>query len=183
MKKIREVLRLRLDRKASVREIVSACSIGPSTVDEYLHRAAAAGLSWPLPDEMTDSSLEQILFPPRPSEGEPARPMPDWPAVQRRLGYKGLTLLLLWQEYRHSFADGYRYSRYAGLYREWLARTDVRMLQHHKAGEKMFVDWSGLKIGIIDAKTGQVELRSVFVCCAFRSKVIRFPLESDQVAA
>jgi transposase len=163
MKKIREVLRLRLDRKASVREIASACNIGRTTVDEYLHRAAAAGLTWPLPDEITDARLEGRLFPPRPGKGEPARPMPDWSTVQRRLARKGMTLLLLWQEYRGSHPNGYGYSRYAGLYREWLAKTDVRMLQHHKAGEKMFVDWSGLGIDITDAKTGKITEHRMFV--------------------
>jgi len=163
MRKIREVLRLRFDRKASVREIATACNIGRTTVDEYLHRATAAGLAWPLADEITDAILENRLFPPQPGKGEPARPMPDWSAVQLRLGRKGMTLLLLWQEYRGSHPDGYGYSRYAGLYREWLAKTDVRMLQHHKAGEKMFVDWAGVGINVTNAKTGEVKEQSVFV--------------------
>jgi len=172
MKKIREVLRLRLDRKASVREIALACNIGRSTVDEYVHRATAAGLSWPLPEELTDLCLERQLFPPKPRIGEPPRPLPDWSSVQRRLGRKGMTLLLLWQEYRSSHPDGYGYSRFAGLYRQWLGRTDVRMLQHHKAGEKLFVDWSGLKLGITDAKTGELKAHAVFVSALGLSQYI-----------
>lgn len=172
MKKIREVLRLRLDRKASVREIASACNIGRTTVDEYLHRAAAAGLAWPLPEEITDACLERRLFPPRPSKGEPAKPVPDWNSVRVRLSRKGMTLLLLWQQYRKDHPDGYGYSRYAGLYRDWLGKTDVRMLQHHKAGEKMFVDWAGLKIEVTDAKTGQVHARPVFVSAPGLSQYI-----------
>ena len=152
MRKIREVLRLRLDRKASVREIARACNIGRSTVDEYLHRAAAAGLAWPLPEEMADAALCSLLFPPQAAKDDPTRPMPDWSAVQRRLTKKGTTLALLWQRYKEDHPDGYGYSRYAGLYRQWLGQTDVRMLQHHKGGEKLFVDWVGVKVKISDPK-------------------------------
>ncbi len=172
MRKIREVLRMRLDRKASVREIARACNIGRTTAQEYVHRAAAAGLSWPLPQELTDSALTHLLFPPRPTKEEPARPMPDWQEVQRRLTKKGMTLLLMWQRYREDHPDGYGYSRYAGLYREWLGTTDVRMLQHHKAGQKVFVDWAGLKIGITDPRTGAMAQASLFVAAMGASHYI-----------
>lgn len=164
MRKIREVVRLRWDRGASVREIAGACQIGRSTVDEYLHRAKAAGLSWPLPEEMSDAELESRLFPPRSHPGEPPRPLPDWSNVHRELGrQKGMTLMLLWEEYKSKFPDGYCYSRYAALFRDWEQRSDVRMLQRHKAGEKVFTDWAGLKMKIVEPKTGEIGEAPVFV--------------------
>jgi transposase len=164
MRKIREVIRLKQDRLASEREIALACAIGRTTVQEYLNRAKAAGLSWPLPTAMSDSELERLLFPPKPARGEPPRPLPDWSHVQRELARsKGMTLLLLWQEYKRSFPDGYGYSRYASLYRAWLGASDVRMLQFHKAGEKLFVDWAGQMLKLTDPATGQILERPVFV--------------------
>jgi len=183
MKKIREVIRLHWDRRASVREIAAACGIGRTTVGEYLHRAGAAGLSWPLPDELSDAELTRLLFP-RPKSGEPLRPMPDWSLVQKELSrQKGMTLLLLWREYKGEFPNGYGYSRYAGLYRSWARLGELSMLQRHKAGEKLFVDWAGLKVKVSDPKTGEVREHPVFVaalgashylfCKAYESEELR----------
>jgi transposase len=163
MRKIREVVRLKLDRKASVREIAAACGIGHTTVEEYLHRAKAAGLSWPLPEGLSDQELQRLLFPPRRKSDEPCRPMPDYSFVRSELAQKGMTLLLIWQEYKARHPDGYGYSRFAELYTNWEKTTDVRMLQRHKAGHKAFVDWAGLKISITDQKTGQIWEAPVFV--------------------
>jgi transposase len=164
MKKIREVIRLHLDRRASVREIAIACGIGRTTVGEYPHRAKAAELSWPLPEELSDVELTRMRFPPPARIGEPARPPPDWSFVQKELSrQKGMTLLLLWQEYKREFPNGYGYSRYAGLYRDWAKLGELSMLQRHKAGEKLFVDWAGLKAKISDPKTGEVRKHPVFV--------------------
>lgn len=183
MRKIREVLRLRYDRKASVREIAAACGIGRTTVDEYLHRAEAARLSWPLADELTDEALTKHLFPPATKGDEPPRPMPDWAEVQRRLMKKGMTKRLLWQKYREIHPDGYGYSRYASLYAEWLGKTDVRMLQHHKAGEKTYVDWAGPRVGITDPNTGLVSEASLFVAAMGASQYIfARAYESEQLA-
>jgi len=150
MRKIREVIRLRHGLKASAREIAPSVGIARSTVAEYLYRSEAAGLSWPLPEDLSDEELERLLFPPVPSEGEPSRPMPDWSYVQKELSRKGVTLLLLWREYKDLHPNGYGYSRYASLYHEWLDKTDLRMLQHHKAGERLFVDFAGLTMLVPD---------------------------------
>ena len=91
MRRIREVVRLHEDRKASVRQIARACQIGRSAVDEYPHRAKATGLSRPLPGEMSDAELESRLFPPRPQPGEPPRPLPDWSTVHQELGRQDVT--------------------------------------------------------------------------------------------
>jgi transposase len=162
MRKIREVLRLSHGLKASRREIAVAVDIARSTVAEYLYRSEAAGLFWPLPEDLSDEDLERLLFPPAPEAHEPKRLIPDWSEVQRQLSRKGVTLLLLWHEYREKHPDGYGYSRYASLYREWLDRTDLRMRQHHKAGERLFVDFAGLTMPVTDPLTGEVRTVQVF---------------------
>jgi transposase len=173
MRKIREVIRLHADRRASVREIAGACQIGRTTVGEYLLRAKAAGLSWPLPEDISDAELEALLFPPKPGSGEPPRRLPDWSTVHRELGrQKGMTLVLLWEEYKSKFPDGYGYSRYASLFRDWEERSDVRMLQRQKAGEKVFTDWAGLKVKIVESKTGEVWEAPVFVSSLGASQYI-----------
>jgi transposase len=162
MRKIREVIRLKQDRYASAREIALACHIGRTTVQEYLHRAEAAGLRWPLPEELSDAALERLLFPPGPIPDGPPRAVPDWPRVQTQLARKGVTLLLLWQEYKELFPEGYGYSRYASLYRQWKDQTDLSMLQRHKAGEKLFVDFAGLTMNVTDPAAGEIRKVQVF---------------------
>ena len=142
MKKIREVMRLRFERGASVREVSQGCCLAVSTVTEYLNRAQAAGIGWPLAEGLCDEDLEKALFPGRVKKGEPPRPLPDFTQLRRDLSRKGVTLLLLWREYRQAHPDGYGYSRFAELYTSWEKMTDLRMLQRHKAGEKIFVDWA-----------------------------------------
>ena len=112
MRRIREVLRLKHEQRRSHREIAGSLGIANSTVSEYARRAAAAGLSWPLPEGLDDAALEAALFPPSPPSRVP-RPEPDWDRVHRELQrHKGVTLELLWLEYREAHSDGYRYSRY-----------------------------------------------------------------------
>lgn len=162
MRKIREVIRLRHSLRLSVREIAASCAIGRTTVGEYLRRSQAAGLGWPLPDELDDDGLQRRLFPPPAACTAAGRPLPDWPRVRRELARKGVTLLLLWHEYKRSFPEGYGYSRYAELYRVWERSTDLRMLQRHKAGEKLFADFAGLTIPVTDPKTGLVRKVQIY---------------------
>jgi transposase len=162
MRKIREVLRLRLQCGLSKREIAASCKIGLGTVYEYVRRARDAGLSWPLPEEFDDTELERRLFPP-PPKGVGPRPLPDWPTLGRELRRKGVTLLLLWYEYRAAHPDGYGYSRFCELYNQWAGTVDPRMRQVHKAGEKLFVDYAGLTVPIIDPRTGAAHAAQIFV--------------------
>jgi transposase len=162
MRNIREVMRLSYGLKASRREIALSVDIARSTVAEYLYRCETAGLSWPLAEDLSDEDLERLLFPPTPRLDEPKHPMPNWPEVQRQQARKGVTLLLLWHEYMDKYPDGYGYSRFASLHREWLDKTDLRMRQHHKAGQKLFVDFAGLTMPVTDPATGQVRSVQVF---------------------
>jgi len=180
MKKIQEIVRLRLDRKASVRQIAAACSIGRTTVSEYLARIDAAGLTWPEVGELGEDELLKALFPPE--EVPQGRPVPDWAEVRRELSRKGVTLKLLWNEYQSAHPAGYSYSRFARLYRAWACAHDLRMVQPHKAGEKLFVDWAGQTLTIVEAKSSQAREVHVFVAAMGSSQYVFARLyESEQL--
>jgi transposase len=161
MHNIRDVLRLTAAGMSS-RKIAASLSIGATTVIDCLHRARRAGLAWPLPDEIDDAILEVRLYPPRPTTKE-QRPLPNWAEVHRELKRPGVTLELLWQEYREQYTDGYSYSRFCDLFREWEKRVSPTMRQTHIAGEKMFVDYAGTKVQVIDGITGEVLAAELFV--------------------
>ena len=163
MKKIREVIRLRLSHGSSVRQIAAACGIGRGTVSEYLARIESSGLTWPSAGDLTEAQLAARLFPAAGAQATPSIPMPDWSNVRRELSRKGVTLKLVWEEYRREHPGGYCYSRYARHYRKWRQESSLSMRQVHEAGEKLFVDWAGQTVGIVDAKTGEVWQAQVFV--------------------
>ena len=163
MRNIREVLRLRWEQGLSHRQIVASCHIGQGTVVEYLRRAAAAGLTWPLPEGLTDLDLELRLFPPPTAIAAPERPLPDWEVVHRELRKKGVTLLLLWEEYRAGNPKAFRYSRFCELYQAWRQAAEPRMHQVHKAGEKLFVDYAGQTVPVTDRTTGESRAAQIFV--------------------
>ena len=117
MRKVREVLRLRHALGVSERQIAVTIGVSRSTVGEYLRRAAVIGITWPVPEGLDDAELERRLFTPPTFDETPARPLPDWPHVHKELKRRGVTLLLLWEEYRAEHADGYGYSRFCDLYR------------------------------------------------------------------
>ncbi len=161
MRKIQEVLRLH-GAGLSARQIARCVSSARSTVAQCLQRAEAAGLAWPLPADCDEAELERRLYPPSTLRAAP-RPALDFAAIQGQLRSPGVTLTLLWEEYRQAQPDGYRYSRFCDLYREWLGRVDVVMRQAHVAGEKLFVDYAGTTIDIFDATTGEVHACQLFV--------------------
>jgi transposase len=162
MRKIRDVLRLNLGEGLSRRTVGAAVGLPYTTVADYLVRARAAGLGWPLPAGMDDAALEARLFP-APPRAVVARPPPDFGAVHAELRRKGVTLELLWVEYRERHPDGYGYSRFCDLYRAWQRRVDVVMRQEHRAGEKLFVDFPGQTVPVVDPATGEVTQAEIFV--------------------
>lgn len=163
MRKITEVLRLRYDLGFGYREIAKSCSIGLGTVADYLKRAEAADLKWPLPEGMTEYKLNELLFG-RADRVDADRPAPDFAHIHEQLRtYKHLTLQLLWDEYRQTHPDGYGYSRYCELYNQYRRKLDLVLRQEHTPGDKMFVDWAGDKLPIHDARTGDIHPASLFV--------------------
>ena len=163
MRKIKEVLRLKWEQGISNRKIATSCNISRPTVGEYLRRADEAGLSWPLPNDLSDTRLEALLFPPQSDIPAEDRGMPEWTRVHQELRQKGVTLFLLWQEYRESHPQGYQYSWFCEHYRRWRNKLDVVMRQEHRAGEKLFVDYAGQKVPIIDRRTGEIKEAEIFV--------------------
>ncbi len=122
-----------------------------------MRRASAGGFSWPLPEGPDDAALEAALFPPPPPSRVP-RPEPNWEQVHRELQrHKGVTLQLLWLEYRAAHPNGYGYSWFCERYRAWRGRIDMVMRQVYRAGEKAFVDYAGPKFEVVDRETGVVQ--------------------------
>lgn len=162
MRKIKEVLRLHA-AGCSQRQISQSCGIGRSTVGEYLQRAQAANVSWPLPPDTDEAELERRLFPRHAGQPVVDRQAPDWAGVHRELRRPGVTLWLLWQEYKAGHPQGYQYSWFCDHYRAWVGKTDVVMRQHHRAGEAVFVDYAGQTVPIIDRHTGEQHPAQIFV--------------------
>jgi len=121
MRKIREALRLHASG-LSTRKIATSLGVGQSTVSEYLKRIERAALTWPLAAEMTDVELEALLFHPVGGASRLVEAQPDWPVIHRELKRPGVTLSLLWEEYRAVHPDGYGYSRFCDLHRRWTGR-------------------------------------------------------------
>ena len=163
MRQIREVLRQKWALGLSNRQIAAGCGISRPTVGEYLKRAGQAGLSWPLPDGLDDAELEAKLFPPAASVPAEQRAVPDWAVVHRELKRQGVTLTLLWDEYKAVHPGGYQYSWFCEQYRAWLGKVDVVMRQDHRAGEKLFVDYAGQTMPIVERNSGEVRDAQVFV--------------------
>lgn len=163
MRKIREVLRLKASGYG-VRQIGRSCGIATSTVNDYLKRAESASIGWPLAEGKGESELKGLLFPEgHGRRGDPLRAVPDWPEVHKELRRKGVTRRLLWEEYVAEHPDGYRYSQYCEHYRKWAKSVDVSMRQEHRAGEKLFVDYAGMKMPVINAETGERRDAEIFV--------------------
>ena len=162
MRKIREVLRLYFAAALSIRAIARSLGTSPSTVGEYLRRAKVAGVSWPVPEAIDDAGLERRLFPALPSS-HTSRPLPEWSEVRRELRGKNVTLALLWQEYKAIHPEGLQYSRFCEQYREWAGKLDLVMRQEHRAGEKLFIDYAGQTVPVVDPETGEERQAQVFV--------------------
>jgi transposase len=163
MRKLREVLRLHYEQRLAGRAIARSLSASPSTVSGYLGRAKVAGLTWPLPPELDDeTALVRRLFP---DQGQPkgCRPEPDWARIHVELRKKHVTKQLLWEEYKTAQPEGYQYSQFCERYAGWAGRIVVSMRQVHRAGEKMFLDFSGDGIDIVDPRTGECRTAKLFV--------------------
>ena len=163
MRKIREVLRLTHALGMSRRLVGEATGIGKTAVGEYVRRAAVAGQSWPIPNGIDDAELERRLFPPPEARSSTSRTEPDWSYHHAELKRRGVTLALLWQEYRAEHAQGYAYSWFCERYSDWRKRISPTMRQTHLAGEKLFVDWAGDTMPVFDSTTGEEHCTHIFI--------------------
>lgn len=166
-REIREVMRLAAQGLSS-REIAASTGVDRTTLREYLGRVRSTGLTWPLPDGMSDGDLERLLFPRSARDAVGHIPQPDWAYVHTELRRTGVTLVLLSEEYRTVLPDGYRYSRYCELYTRWEGRLSLVMRQRYAAGETLFVDYVDTTIDIVCPETGEVRAAQLFVVAARR---------------
>jgi transposase len=165
MRRIRQVLQLHFGAGASARVIAGEIGLGRSTVQDYLARVSTAGLIWPLAPDLSDEALERLLFPPRNGgkSGSRRYPEPDWAALAREMKRPGVNLSVLFEEYEAAHPEGYGYSRFCELYRDFERRLSPTMRQCHVAGHKAFVDYSGKKVPIVDPLTGEIAMAEIFV--------------------
>ena len=164
MRRVREILRLKHECGAPDRAIARSLGIARSTVAVTLDRLAVAELVWPLPASLSDRVLEAMLYAgPGTQRGSRRKAEPDWTHVHHELRRPGVTLMLLWEEYRQREPGGYGYSRWCELYRGWEGRLSPTMRQSHPAGERMFVDYAGQTVELYDGRTGEIRAAQIFV--------------------
>ena len=173
MRHIKNILRLKHQNHLSLREIARSCGLPASTVGLYLQRAEEAQLGWPLPESLPEPELlARLMMDTDPLVvGPPSKPLPDWPTIHQELRRPNVTLQLLWQEYRQAYPEGYRYSQFCQLYRDWAKTLEPVLRQVHEPGQKMFVDWAGQTVPIQQAD-GTVGEASLFVAVLGASKKI-----------
>lgn len=185
MRQVIEILRLKHEHRFSVREIARSCGVAPSTVGDYLVRAEAAQLGWPLPEGLGEAELEarlSAITSPRPA-GTPPLVLPDWAHVQAELRRPNVTLRLLWQEYIRLEPGGLKYSRFCERYQQWRKALEPTLRQVHVPGEKLFVDWAGQSVPIRNAADGTTQAASVFVAAMGASGKIYAEAFPDQKLA
>jgi transposase len=163
MRQVHAVLRLKWEQGLSDRKIAHSLGMSRPTVAEYVRRAQAAGLAWPLPATYDEGTLERLLFPAVSTRAPAPYLVPDWAKVHQELKRKGVTLFLLWQEYKATTPDGLQYSWFCQTYRAWASKLDLVMRQTHRAGEKLFVDYAGQGIPVVNSHSGEVHEVAIFV--------------------
>jgi transposase len=163
MRQGREVLRLKWTCGLSDRKIAQSLRVSRPTVAEYVRRAQAAGLAWPLPDTLDDVALARRRFATTAQTPVARRPAPDWTTVHRALKRPGVTLVLLWQEYKAITPDGLQYRQVCDAYRQWAGKLDLVMRQSHRAGETLCVDYAGQTMPVVHARTGEVREAAIFI--------------------
>ena len=163
MRKVKEVLRLKFEGGLSNRRIARSCHVSRTAVAEYLSRFEEAGLSWPEAAELDGALLERKLYPPAVALPACERSVPEWSLVHKELRRKGVTLTLLWHEYKAAHPEGFQYSWFCECYRAWQDKLDVVMRQDHRAGERLFVDYAGQTVPVVDRFTGEIREAQVFV--------------------
>ncbi len=161
MRAIREILRQRYEFGYSIRQISRSTGVSFGAVQDLVRKAGDQGLSWPLGDDLDDAALEATLYKYR--QLPKGRPLPEMEEIDRQLRRRGVTLMLLWQEYKESHPDGYQYSVFCQAFRQWKKGQEPTMRQVHKAGERLFSDFAGMTVPYTDPLTGEVDQAHIFV--------------------
>ena len=164
LKDFRSILRLTYEQGLSVRAVSERLKISKTTVSTYLFRAREAELiCWPVPPSYeSDKALERMLFR---RLGRPPQDLsePNWAHIAAELKRKGVTLTLLWQEYRESHPDGYGYTWFCQRFAAFQLKANPAFRHRFEAGAVMQTDYAGHTMALIDAKTGEVHQVQIFV--------------------
>jgi transposase len=163
MRRIRDVLRLKFGQGLSERRVAASLGVSKTSVGTYLCRARQADLTWPLLQGFDDDGLELLLFPGAPAVANPERPVPDWISIDRELRRAGVTRMLLWEEYRAAHPAGFGHTWFCTHFDAWRGRVRPTIRQTHVGGEKVFVDFAGDTIDVIDPESGEVQPMKLFV--------------------
>jgi transposase len=172
MKKLKEVYRLKFEFNYSNRVIAQSVGMSPGTVSDYITLFKSSGLTWADASKIEPPELEKRIFGIPITEGSVTRPRPDWERVYLEMKRKGVTLQLLWREYKDQHPNGLGYTQFSKLYAVFCKTAEPVMRFTHKAGEKTFVDYSGLKMEWIEATTGEIHSAEIFVGCLGASHLI-----------
>jgi len=162
MRKIRQVLRLVHETHLSQRAIARSLGLSREAVSSHITRATAAGLVWPLPPDIDDAALEKRLFPAQTGHFQ-RKVEPNWVEVHQELKAKGATLTQLHVEYLAAHPDGLQRSQFCERYRQWCKTLKSYMRVTHVAGERVFVDYAGPTMPVIDIVTGEIRRAQIFV--------------------
>lgn len=166
MRKIKDILRLKFDSQLSNGLIAKSLGISKSSVSTYLSNAKSAGLTWDLvkDNKLDDREISRLIYSNTgPHKDKATKPLPDCQYIHLELKKKGVTKMLLWQEYREVHPDGYGYTQFCYYYEQWAKKLKLSMRQTHHAGEKMFIDYSGMTFPIYDPKTGEKRAAEIFI--------------------
>lgn len=162
MTNIKEVLRLKYECNLSIRKIASCSKVSRSTISEILARFEQSTMSWPLPENYSDTELSQALY--RDKTTSDTKVMPDFGQCFVELKRKGMSKHLLWEEYLAEYQErAYRYSQFCEHYTRWLSTQKRSMRQSHLAGDKLFIDYCGPTIPVVNPETGEVRNAQIFV--------------------
>jgi len=164
MRKIRDILRLRLSAGLSIRAVSASTKVSVGAIQKLLSQAQSLELDWPLPPDLDDSKLAKLFYPDADTRISSRYQMPDWSAIHQELKRKGMTKQLLWEEYTQHYPNRcYSYSQFCERYNQWLKRQKRSMRQTHRGGEKCFVDYAGQTVPVICADTGEIRQAQIFV--------------------
>lgn len=161
MKSVKEILRLINESDLSLRQIAKSCGCSPSTVSAIIQRYENIQMPWQTFKSLDEAEMETKLYPEEINSSKKA--LPDWDYIHKELKKKGVTLLLLWQEYKEVYPDGVMYSQFCDHYLKWRKLRNISMHQIHRAGEKAFVDWSGETMHVVDRYTGESKDAYMFI--------------------
>jgi transposase len=169
MRKIKEVLRLKFETRLSHERIAAATGVSKGAVSNYVRRAIRKSLSWPLPEELDDSALERLLYPQVLQREHYVHA--DYAHVHQELKRQGVTLQLLWEEHHAAHGErAHRYSQFCAHYQSFRDSLARSMRQVHRAGEKLFIDYSGDTVSVINAVTGEIRQAEIFIGAMGASK-------------